>query len=205
MFGTWFWVVILAGVVLSRFFSSKKFDDEMEEIMKKPHTTNIEKMEMKNPETETRHRMVAALEKIGCNPTVNEEGNVEVYYQGDYFVMRFGGIYAEIWNPSWLREDMNEPDIVFIREAVNRTNRDFGPTVVMYEDMENATVYLHTRYDMVIHPDIKDMDEYLRATLGRFFTKMHDLRGYFREIKAEWEKTGNILYPCDLKSILSQD
>lgn len=161
----------------------------------KMRVSEIEKEKgiMENPKYDTQQLMVATLIQIGCQPTINEDDTVSVTYQGEYFHIDFGGLYAQIWDLGWSSVDINDPDLPKIREAVNHTNFDFGPTVVMTDPNDNGTIYFHSRLEILLHPDLPEIDNYLQSNLNMFFRAKESVRQNFQQITFEQQKSsGNI-------------
>ena len=156
---------------------------------------------MENQEYNTQQLMVSTLTKIGCQPTVDEDDRVVVTYQGEHFMMVFGGRYAQIWDLGWANVNVNEPDFSEIREAVNRTNFEFGPTVVMTEPDEKGTVYLHSRLGILLLPDIPEIGDYLRSSLDMFFRTKASLRANFQQITFEQQKAREGRRPVGFSSM----
>lgn len=147
-----------------------------------------EKEIMENPTLNTQQLMVSTLTQIGCQPSVNEDDTVAVTYQGEHFHINFGGLYALIWDLGWATANINDPELPKIREAVNHTNFDFGPTVVMTNPDDKGTMYLHSRLGILLHPDIPEIDNYLRSNLDMFFRTKDTVRQNFQQITIEQQK-----------------
>ena len=155
-----------------------------------PQEENTEKETgiMENPKYNTQQLMVSTLTQIGCQPTVNEDDTVAVTYQGEHFHIDFGGLYAQIWDLGWAGVSVNDPELPKIREAVNHTNFDFGPTVVMTKPDDKGTMYFHSRLGILLHPDIPEIDNYLRSNLDMFFRAKEAVRQNFQQITVEQQK-----------------
>ena len=155
-----------------------------------PQEENTEKETgiMENPQNNTQQLMVSALTQIGCQPTVNEDHTVAVTYQGEHFHIDFGGPYAQIWDLGWAGVNVNDPELPKIREAINHANFNFGPTVVMTNPDDRGTMYVHTRLGILLHPDIPEIDNYLRNNLDMFFRAKEAVRQNFQQITVEQQK-----------------
>ena len=55
---------------------------------------NNEEMNNNDNEPNTLGLMLNILDKLGCQPKANEDGTLYVQYQGEDFLMEFGGMYA---------------------------------------------------------------------------------------------------------------
>lgn len=132
--------------------------------------------------------MFNALSEIGCQPEKDNDGSINVQYQGETFHIDFGGMYARVWDPMWAGIKANDPDLPQIREAVNAANFNFGPTIVLTSPDENGIIGLHTRRDIMLHPLCPDNAPYVKAVLDSFFEAKEQVKGNFQEIKASQDK-----------------
>ena len=195
--GTLLIIVVLRGISQSRNDYEKRVNAEMDRIVKRNLTPDIlqevkaekETGIMENPKYNTQQLMVSTLTQIGCQPTINEDDTVAVTYQGEHFHIDFGGLYAQIWDLGWAGVNVNDPELPKIREAVNHTNFDFGPTVVMTNPDDKGTMYFHSRLGIFLHPDIPEIDNYLRSSLDMFFRAKEAVRQNFQQITIEQQKT----------------
>lgn len=174
----------LRGIFQSNDNSEERVDAEMDRIT----NINTETETMENPKFNTMQLMVSTLTQIGCQPTVNQDDTVAVTYQGERFHIDFGGLYAQIWDFGWAGVNVNDPELPKIREAVNHTNFDFGPTVVMTTPDDKGTMYFHSRLGILLHPDIPEIDNYLRSNLDMFFRAKESVRLNFQQINVEQQK-----------------
>lgn len=137
---------------------------------------------------DTARLMFNALSEIGCQPEKDNDGSINVQYQGETFHMDFGGMYARVWDPMWAGIKANDPDLPQIREAVNAANFNFGPTIVLTSPDENGIIGFHTRRDIMLHPLCPDNAAYVKAVLDSFFEAKEQVKGNFQEIKASQDK-----------------
>lgn len=137
---------------------------------------------------DTARLMFKALREIGCQPEKDNDGSINVQYQGETFHMDFGGMYARVWDPMWAGIKANDPDLPQIREAVNAANFNFGPTIVLTSPDENGIIGFHTRRDIMLHPLCPDNAAYVKAVLDSFFETKEQVKGNFQEIKASQDK-----------------
>lgn len=137
---------------------------------------------------DTARLMFNALCEIGCQPEKDNDGSINVQYQGETFHMDFGGMYARVWDPMWAGIKANDPNLPQIREAVNAANFNFGPTIVLTSPDENGIIGFHTRRDIMLHPLCPDNAPYVKAVLDSFFEAKEQVKGNFQEIKASQDK-----------------
>ena len=129
--------------------------------------------------------MFKTLNNLGCQPTKNDDGTLTVSYQGENFHMEFGGMYARVWDPMWAGIKADDPDMPKIREAVNATNFNFGPTVVLTAPDDEGVVGFHSRRDIMLHPTCPDNEPFVKAVLDSFFDAKEQVRSNFQQINAE--------------------
>lgn len=129
--------------------------------------------------------MFKTLNNLGCQPTKNDDGTLTVSYQGENFHMEFGGMYARVWDPMWAGIKADDPDMPKIREAVNATNFNFGPTIVLTAPDDEGVVGFHSRRDIMLHPACPDNEPFVKAVLDSFFDAKEQVRSNFQQINAE--------------------
>ena len=137
---------------------------------------------------DTARLMFNVLSEIGCQPEKDNDGSINVQYQGENFHIDFGGMYARVWDPMWAGIKANDPNLPQIREAVNAANFNFGPTIVLTSPDENGIIGFHTRRDIMLHPLCPDNAPYVKAVLDSFFEAKEQVKGNFQEIKASQDK-----------------
>ena len=137
---------------------------------------------------DTARLMFNVLSEIGCQPEKDNDGSINVQYQGENFHIAFGGMYARVWDPMWAGIKANDPNLPQIREAVNAANFNFGPTIVLTSPDENGIIGFHTRRDIMLHPLCPDNAAYVKAVLDSFFEAKEQVKGNFQEIKASQDK-----------------
>ena len=143
-----------------------------------------QKVTSKN-EKEAKEIAISCLTELGCQPEVCKDGSVGVSYQGENFHMEFGGRYVRIWDPMWAGIKGEDPDMPMIEEAVNATNFNFGPTVVMFAPDGDGYINLHSRRDIMLHPACPDNVVFLKAVLDSFFDTKEHVRRNFQQINSQ--------------------
>lgn len=169
-------------------------DDPAYELIKQKIQQNINSSDSNHEETkpDTFDIMYKVLSDIGCNPISNEDGLISVQYQGENFNMEFNGMYVRIWDPMWAAIKADDPAMPKIREAVNVTNYNFGPTVVMTVPDDDGIIGLHSRQDIMLHPACPNNELYVKAMLDSFFYTKEQVRSNFQQINTiqiETQKT----------------
>lgn len=141
-----------------------------------------QKQEQDSTPADTTELMMNALREIGCQPQLSSDGTLAVQYQGENFHMEFGGYYVRVWDPMWAGISADDPKIGQVREAVNIANYNFGPTVVLTAPDEKGVIGFHSRRDILLHPQIPQKDEYVRAVLDSFFKTKENIRSQYQQL-----------------------
>lgn len=191
---------LLGGLVciasINRFYEMRKErKEEKENLRRQLEETKREQAESQDmkhdnqtqdsKEKETLDLMYSTLHNIGCQPKENDDGTILVSYQGERFFMEFTGMYVMIWDLVWTTIRIDDPDLPAIREAVNITNFRTGPTVVLSVPDDEGIINIHSRRDIMLHPDCPDNDIFVKAVLDSFFVVKEQLRYGFQQLKAE--------------------
>lgn len=143
------------------------------------------KQEQEDVKPDTLGLMLSTLNKLGCQPTANEDGTISVQYQGENFHMEFGGMYARVWDPMWAGIKADDPELPKVREAINAANYNFGPTVVLTAPDEEGVIGFHSRRDIMLHPACPDNVPFVKAVLDSFFDAKEQVRNSFQQINAK--------------------
>lgn len=129
--------------------------------------------------------MIKCLKKIGYQPTKNEDGTLSVLYQGEFFRIEFGEMYARIWDLMWANIKADDPDMPKIREAVNVANYDFGATVLLTAPDDKGLIGFHSRRDIMLHPACPDNVQYVKGVLDSFFKTKERVHSHYQQINAK--------------------
>lgn len=134
-------------------------------------------------EYDVKEIMVQALTQIGCRPEVHDDGSLTVQFQGENFYITFNNSYVRIWDLGWAGIQPDDPYFPVLSEAINKANYGFGPTVVMTEPDDDGTILLHSRYDVLLHPAIPYIEQYIKICLMEFFDTKESVRKYLNDLR----------------------
>lgn len=111
------------------------------------------------------------LEKIGCQPSINEEGNVTFKYQGDdfYIASEEDSRFIMIWNPWWGSISADNEAFPYLKEIINLVNINSLVTTVYMADEDEKTIGLHSRCHSYFSPNEGKLEEHLKLLLDSFF------------------------------------
>lgn len=177
-------------------FTSHSEPPETESVFSKDNETKRNECEQQKPENEkmkteednnekdpdTLGLMYNTLCSLGCQPQKDDNNTLSVQYQGERFLMRFGGMFACVWDPQWAVVKADDPELPTIRDAINAANFNFGPTVVFSAPNEEGVINIHSRRDIMLHPACPDNVIYVKSVLDSFFEKKNDVRGYINQL-----------------------
>ena len=135
-----------------------------------------------NEKPDTLGLIHSILTEIGCQPKRDDENTLQVLYQGENFVIKTGGPYAQIWDPAWANISVKDPNFENMKTAANISNFDFGPSIVWTSPNEEGMVTLHSKRDILLSPQLKDNRDYVRSVLDSFFEKKERMRGQFHAL-----------------------
>lgn len=178
IFGIGSFLFVIAILIFSRYMrthDNKTTDDSSES------TTDNETQ----PKPDTLGLMFDTLRQLGCQPEKNPDNTLSVSYQGENFHMEFGGMYARVWDPMWAGIKADDPELPNVREAINASNYNFGPTVVLTAPDEEGIIGFHSRRDIMLHPACPDNVPFVKAVLDSFFDTKEQVRSNFQQINAK--------------------
>ena len=173
--------------------SSRVMKEKMEEGITN-ESTDISDEEMSQEENgqenilssdlseETLKVLQGILSELGCQPKKENERELSVAYQGENFVVKTGGHYAQIWDPAWANISVNDPNFEKMKTAANIANFDFGPSIVWTSPNEDGMVILHSKREILLHPNIPDKNSYIKSVFDSFFEKKENMRGQFHAL-----------------------
>lgn len=101
------------------------------------------------------------------------------------FTWSLEGCIPEFGDPMWTSIKADDPDMPQIREAVNATNFNFGPTIVLTAPNEEGVIGFHSRRDIMLHPACPDNEPFVKSVLDSFFDAKEQARSNFQQINAK--------------------
>lgn len=164
------------GYLVWTLFRSDKSDSSYEK------SSGKKQIPISEIEEETRQILQQALVAIGCQPKINSDGSLSFAYQGEKFYASISGRFSDIWDPNWNTISSNNPNLPQVREAINLTNCQRGPTVVLTRPDENGIIWFHSHHELMLHPASTENAEYIEAALDSFFTAKKQLDKYYKRL-----------------------
>ncbi|MCM1292365.1 MAG: hypothetical protein NC111_02980 [Bacteroides sp.] len=196
--------LIIVGLIAQHFLRRKGEKEEREEEEREERQSHWEdKKSHEEITTDTLGLMVNVLTTLGCQPTKTGENSLTFRYQGENFDIDFSSRFARIWDPDWARVETNDPNLPKIREAVNASNFNFGPTVVLSEPNDEGFIFFHSRQDIMLHPDCPDNVLYVEAILFSFFKTKENVKTMYQQINSRQAETQRTRRPVGFTTPLS--
>ena len=141
----------------------------------------------------TKNLLVAALQHLNCKVENDGERDDKIYfnYQAENFcaIASNDCLMVTLYDFSWGAVDLDDIDEVSIlRKAINEVNL-YTPVSLVYSiDKESKKMVVHTKRQILMIPQIPDIEKYLMAMLASFFevqrSLVHELDN-LREGKAD--------------------
>lgn len=130
---------------------------------------SVEKMESK--EIGTKDLAYKLLKKMGTIPQETEEGRIKFEYQGIFFLMEAINECKLVnliwpWFHSFSKFDIDE--LARVRKVVNDINAR-GTASVFYGITDSDDVAVHIKKNLLLVPQILDLEDYMKLTLDSFF------------------------------------
>lgn len=130
----------------------------------------------------TMELVISILSDIGCQPQKHDEETILVAYQGERFMIKVGGTYAQIWDLGWANINIQDLNFENMKLAVNENNFDFGPTIVWTAPDDNGWVSLHSKREMLITSVLPNKEEYTKSVLDSFFDTKNNMKIRFQSL-----------------------
>lgn len=154
-------------------------NNKKDNAMKEENSYKREENNLINQEQPTTELLINILRTIGCQPEFDSEGNLHVKYQGESFSFSIGPRIIRIWDPFWFKIKSTDPSLTIVRETVNWCNFQSGATIVMTSANEEDDIFLHSHYDIFMHPSCPENEEYVEAALSSFFRTQRNFYQHF--------------------------
>lgn len=134
------------------------------------------------PEMTSKDLVIRILIRMGCQPYIRQDDNIVVDIMGRTFVFSFyeNNYWIRISEPYWFRCGGSENVKRLADQAMNLSNRNFGPKIVS-EDEQNATLY-SSLFDCSFHPALSmdELEDCCKHIINSFFSLEEHFRGDFR-------------------------
>lgn len=121
--------------------------------------------------------IVELLKQMGCQPEVDKEDGIRFKYQGENFLIQ---ILAErlirIGDYWWLKLNLDDPRIEYLKEAINLTNQSNQVTVVYSITQDESLLGVHCVYQTGFYKEVPDIGAYLTYLLDSCFKAQREVK-----------------------------
>ena len=117
------------------------------------------------------------LEEMGCPYKEDEDGDLEIWFQGTQFLLILSpdNHYIEIMDYCWIKADLDDTEEVDrLKQAINKANTDGDITTVYFIDEKYNAMGAYCTTNILYRPMILDIKKYLEIRLSNFFLA-HDI------------------------------
>lgn len=130
----------------------------------------------------TRNLLMSTLRGIGCQPEIDEDGDVRFQYQGGIFYGLVGGKTIQILYPNWEEFDIQDVNIKNVYTAINEVNKSNRFGRISYHITEENAMLLQSTYSTIFSPDMP-LKDLLRVSLRDLFQTQHMFLSEYAELK----------------------
>lgn len=179
----WFLVIIVAVVFVALMRNHKEDQKTIEELQnqltaekKKAEETEqlaTERLQAPLGKPRTRDLFLETLTKMGCKYEFDEENRICFQWQGGYFVgiASNENLFVTVWYFQWGEWELYDIDMLSrVKRVINDANINYSLNVVYTLNEEGGNFYIHSSKNFVFVPHLPDIEGYLQAMLGEFFT-----------------------------------
>lgn len=152
-------------------FKSSKSLHELAKKLEDKDTIQNEDVTYMEETISTRQLALRTIEKIGSSPEESEDGRIQFEYQGVIFLMEVADecLFVNLiwpWCHSFSKFDIDE--FARVRQVVNEVNLHDWLSVI-YTITDSDDVALHIKRNIILIPQIPDVEKYLKQILNSFF------------------------------------
>ena len=152
-------------------FKSSKCLHELAKKLEEDNNTNETVENMESEILGTKDLAYKLLKEMAAKPQETEEGRIKFEYQGIFFLMeainecKFVNLIWP-WFHSFSKFDIDE--FARVRQVVNDINTK-GTVSVIYGITDSDDVAVHIKKNLLLVPQIPDLEDYMKLTLDSFF------------------------------------
>lgn len=191
-------LIIVAIIWYTNYRENKQQEAEYESYCqsaqnekKNEGSCNAESVEEAVP-TATRSLVLNVLNRIGCEPTEEDEVNIRFTYQGENFLIeaRDDIAFINILDLWWyqLSTYCDVEEFARLQKVINTANRDGTYTVLYTISKEAELIGVHTKKNLIFVPHIPYIEQYLTNMLEGFFRVQRYVLTEMEKIKVAEEQ-----------------
>lgn len=124
-----------------------------------------------------KQRCIDTLHKLGCLTKDTVDDWTLFTFQGEHFIMYTAedSLWAHLIDCQWFDTPLDDIDeVALVRKVVNKMNKQTSLKLVYTIDKENNKLSIETMHDIVVFPEIIDLEAYFTAILNSFFQTKHN-------------------------------
>lgn len=130
------------------------------------------------------------LKELGCQCKIDEEGDLDFYFQGENFaiMLREEHHYIDILDYCWKKISLDDTEEVErLKHSINYANSNSSVTTSYFIDKDTREIGVYCRTSILYRPTITNIKDYLAIRLNNFFLA-HDLVNSEMTLMAERDK-----------------
>lgn len=137
------------------------------------------------PDQDTAAMAYELLESEGCMPRYEDDSGIICKFQGETFILIPNMKFIRIFDPNWATTKITDDDFNVVVDAINRTNHNFGPVILMSPPHpETGQIAISSRCDIYFSESIPNLKTYFFTMLGSFFETQKKMRLVFEDLKS---------------------
>lgn len=176
--------------IIENYKSSNKYNtsentEESSNPKEKQSNNRAQSMQKEDNKTDysglkPRDLLLAILKNMSCKIEFDDEDPERIYFnfQGENFCTNATNdcLMVTIYDFSWGSVDIDDIDEVSnLRKAINTTNLYTGLCLTYTMDIEHHRMIVHTKRQILLVPEIPNIDDYVMAMLTGFFDAQRTL------------------------------
>ena len=178
-----FFAIVCIIVILALVRNHKEDQQAIEELQNQLEASrkeNEEKEKKQSADSQpvvidkcTRDLFLETLTKMGCQYEIDDEDRINFQWQGGYFSAHASNdnLFVTIWYFQWGEWELYDIDMLSrVKRIINNANITYALNVVYSINEEGGNFYIHSNKSFLFIPQIPDIQGYLQAMLGEFFT-----------------------------------
>ena len=175
-------IVVVVGIYANKYMKERElvretekadanadlYDRAKEELELMQNNMNKDMEETKG----TRDLFLETLTNIGCQYSIEDDGDINFGYQGEYFVVRANNEnrYIQIYDTHWAHVELYDVDeFTRLKKAINDSNINNSVITIYTINEAGSNVDVHCKSTILFIPQIPELENYLRLELNEYF------------------------------------
>lgn len=194
------WFVLVMGVVVFGILEwAKRATDYTPKYKPVAPQIKIEETQPISVETapsvpSIKDRLIDILNNLNLQYELREDGLIYVSYQGEWFrfIYKEGRYMVHIQDSQWYEAPLDDIDnLSILHRSVNECNIVGYNRLVYTYYQEVNKVAIHTLREILVNPQISDLDHYVRITLDDMLRSHHLFYNIMEDCRREQEHARN--------------